>query len=155
MDPFSIVASSTGIIGFAIQASTSLYSLIDGTLDAPKEVTAASREAKAFASVLTSLQGLIAEGKVREDAIVLLRGPLDNCVNTLTALSLKIQPHIKPTGDAKKSKWRGLTWYLKREETRELCSRLSQSNVTLNTAISIMNTCVLLQSHGKYPTLLY
>ena len=149
------MSASEQIIGFALQASASLYSLIDGTLDAPKEVTAVSREAKAFASVLTSLQGLLDKDRVREDAIVLLRGPLDNCVNTLTALSLKIQPHIKPTGDAKKSKWRGLTWYLKREETRELCSRLSQSNVTLNTAISIMNTCVLLQSHGKYPTLLY
>jgi hypothetical protein len=148
MDPFSIVASSAGIIGFALQASTSLYSLIDGTLGAPKEVTAVSSEAKAFASVLKSLQGLLDEDRVREDAI----GPLDNCINTLTALSLKIRPHIKPTGGAKKSKWRGLTWYLKREDTRELCNRLSQSNVTLNTAISIMNTCVPLQIHGIYPT---
>jgi len=155
MDPFSIAASSAGIIGFALQASASLYSLIDGTLDAPKEVAAVSREAKAFASVLISLQGLLDEDRVREDAIVPLRGPLDNCVNTLTALSLEIQPHIKPTGYAKKSKWRGLTWYLKREETRELCNRLSQSNLTLNTAISIMNTCVPLHSHGIYPTLLY
>ena len=155
MDPFSIVASSAGIIGFALQASTSLYSLIDGTLDAPKEVTAVSSEAKAFASVLTSLQGLLDEGRVREDAIVLLRGPLDNCVNTLTALSLKIQPHIRLAGDAKKSKWKGLMWYLKREDTRELCSRLSQSNVTLNTAISIMNTCVTLQNHGIYSIPLY
>ncbi|KAF4627052.1 hypothetical protein G7Y89_g11102 [Cudoniella acicularis] len=143
MDPISIIASTAGTVGFALRTSKVLYELVDGTLDAPKEVFAVSREAKAFASVLTSLQSLIQDGTLREEGVISLQVPLDNCLQVITSLTGKIQPHIKTSGDAKKSKWRGFTWTFKREEVRNLCSRLAQSNMTLNTAISIMNTVKL------------
>ena len=143
MDPISIIASTAGTVGFALRTSRMLYELVDGTLDAPKEVFAVSREAKAFASVLTSLQSLIQDGTLREEGVISLQVPLDNCLQTITTLAGKIQPHIKTSGDAKKSKWRGFTWTFKREDVRNLCSRLAQSNMTLNTAIIITNTYVI------------
>ncbi|KAH6665133.1 ankyrin repeat-containing domain protein [Halenospora varia] len=140
MDPLSLVASLTGTIGFALKASKLLYDLIDGTLDAPKDVSAVAREAKVFVCVLESLQQLIHDGKLHEEATLPLQPPLDNCLQTLSTLTSRIQPHIKETGDARASKWKGFTWTFKKEETRNLCHRLTQNSMTLNTAILIMNS---------------
>ncbi|KAF4627026.1 hypothetical protein G7Y89_g11130 [Cudoniella acicularis] len=147
---YFILTSVAGGIGIAWRTSKLLYELIEGTIDAPSEVLAVASEVKAFAVVLLSLQQLIQDGGLQEEAMVSLQAPLDNCQDTLTALTVKIQPHIRKTGEAKKSKWRGLTWTFKKDEARNLCNRLAHNKMTLNTVINIMNSSVASQNRKQW-----
>ncbi|KAH6665747.1 hypothetical protein B0J14DRAFT_211249 [Halenospora varia] len=149
MDPLSMTASIVGTIGFAITSSKALYDLIDATIEAPKEVIAVSNEAKAFAITLGSLQSLFDDERMATDLLLAaLQIPLDNCLEALVTLMTKIKPHVKPSGRATKSKWKGLTWAFKREDTRNLCQRLAHNKLTLATAIMVVNT-IKLDSNSK------
>ena len=55
-DPFSIIAGVVGVTAGAVKASQVLFQLVDDVRNAPQEVSAISRDAHAFYSIVYSLQ---------------------------------------------------------------------------------------------------
>jgi hypothetical protein len=115
MDPFSITAGVVGTAGVALHSARRVKDFIDGIQGAPRAVSALSQDLQALQNVLETLSMLVNHvhlngGTARTNFIPLLKPPLENCTTALESILLAVKPYTKPTGEPKKTKWRGFVW---------------------------------------------
>ena len=145
-DPFSIIAGVVGVTAGAVKASQCLFQLVDDVRNAPQEVSAISRDAHAFHSIVYSLQMALEADDVRHvlgtdilmtQMIKNLNRPLENCRTILDQLLTRIQNHLKSAKDAPDFRMSviDLKWSLyTKNEVLGLMSRLEATKATLGSA---------------------
>lgn len=145
MDPLSVIAGVAGTAAMALHASRRLYELVDGIVNGPAELVAMRRDTNELLNILAGLETIVRgkenkEDKDISDVIQRLNQPLDNCMETLKALETLIQKSVKPTGELKKSKWRTFASTFREKELKGLTGQLAAGKLTLDLALTTINT---------------
>ena len=143
-DPLSVIASVVSIAGFALHSARRLKDVIDGIQGAPRAVQAVSSDLQAVSGVLDTLHRLLGQTKSRKrvspmelELVTILQLPLHNCVSTCKEIDDAIKPHIKPTSQAKGSRWSKLAWYWREKDMLALQTKLMTSKSSLEMAIAV------------------
>jgi hypothetical protein len=147
MDPFSITAGVVGTAEVALHIARRVKDFIDGIQGAPRAVSALSRDLQALQNVLETLSTLVNHvhlngGTARTNFIPLLKPPVENCTTALESILLAVKPYTKPTGEPKKTKWRGFVWTFREAEVLTLQKTLMDYKMSLDIAISVANLYV-------------
>ena len=141
MDPFSIIAGTTGTVAFALHTADKLCDFARSIRDAPAEITAIVRDCESLAENLETLRGWIDAGIIKHSAETLLSGPLGACTTTMTQIQSALEPYTRKTDKGEfRLRWRGFGWTFKRQEMRDLRDRLQHGKVTLSISINIITT---------------
>ncbi len=145
MDPLSIIAGISGTAAVALHTSRRLWELVDGIVNGPTELVAMRRDTRDLFNILASLEPVLREKENQEDkdisdVIRRLNQPLDNCMETLKALEVLIQKSVKPTGELRKSKWRTFASTFREKELKGLTDQLASGKLTLELALTTINT---------------
>ena len=69
----------------------------------------------------------------------LLQGPLNNCVSAFKDIQNTLKPFIKPSGEANKSKWKGLVFTVREKQIMVLQNALNSTKMSLDIAMSVAN----------------
>src|SRR5271170_2943417 len=147
MDPFSITTGVVGAAAVALHSARHVNNFIDGIQGAPRAVSALSKDLQALKNVLETLNTLVNQvhlsgGTARTDFIPLLKPPLENCTTALESILLAVKPYTKPSGESKKSRWRGFVWTFREREVLMLQKTLMDYKMSLDIAISVANLYV-------------
>ena len=96
-----------GTAGIALHSARRVYELVSGVRGAPEAVNNVSRDVKALASALEMLQTMLRAFHEPEQLkmVPMLQLPLDNCIEILHDIEIKIKPYIK-TQAGKPNIWR-------------------------------------------------
>ena len=145
MDPISGMASVAGVATAAIQVSKSIYDVVQTVRNAPAEIIALSEDAHAINTIISTLSLLFKDQKTRKavsndihvaEAIRNLERPLRNCLNLLQQLNAKLREHLKPVeGGGWKVSSLDLKWYFRKNDVRELVTRLESTKSSLDIAL--------------------
>ena len=147
MDPFSITAGVVGTAGVALHSARRVKDFVGGIQGAPRAISALSKDLTALADVLETLNTLVnhvhlSGGAAHTDFIPLLKPPLENCTTALDSIFLTIKPYTKPSGQPKKSKWRGFVWTFRETEVLTLQKTLMDYKMSLDIALAVANLYV-------------
>lgn len=146
-DPLSIIGGILTIAGAAIQASRTLFELVDDIRECPEEIRSISRDAHSFYSVVFSLNTTLADARIREiisndhamlDMIGNLKSPLSNCEAILAKLMIKMRAsRLGSEGIADRMRLTNVKWGLfTKSEVRGLQLRLEAAKSTLNSVLN-------------------
>lgn len=137
-----------GAAGIALHAARRVYDLISSIKGAPEAVKRLGSDVHALYEVLETLQNVLQNVEPsKENQQRVLRklvDPLENCIDTLRDVEIKIMPHVKQstTGHHKRnmsSTWRDFMWTFKGKDVLALRSTLISHKQTLDMAISIVD----------------
>lgn len=97
--------------GIALHSTRRVDELAPGIRGAPDAVNNISRDVKTLGNVLEMLQKILRAFHESEQLkmVPMLPLPLDNCVEILHDIEIKIKPYIK-TQAGKLGVWRGFAW---------------------------------------------
>jgi hypothetical protein len=144
MDPMSITVGVISLVAVALHSTRRIIEFIDGIQGAPQAVKALSRDLNALEQVLQTLNDVVSHPDFqsntrRPNLAALLQDPLNNCALALEDISLAIRPYTTPSGDSRKSKWRGFTWSFREKEIVTLQRMLMSYKSSLNMAVAVAN----------------
>jgi hypothetical protein len=127
-----------GTAGIALHSARRVYELVSGIRGAPEAVNNVSRDVKALANALEMLQTMLRTFHEPEQLKMLpmLQLPLDNCVEILHDIEIKIKPYIKSQA-GKPGVWRGFIWTFREKDILTLQNTLLAYKQSLDIAISI------------------
>lgn len=146
-DPLSVIGGVLTIAGAAIQASRTLFELVDDIREAPEEIRSISRDAHSFYSVVFSLNTTLRDIRIRDiisdDHAMLvmidnLKCPLSNCEALLAQLMIKMQTlKLGSEGRGDRMRLTYVKWGLfSKSEVRGLQLRLEAAKSTLNSVLN-------------------
>lgn len=153
MDPLSVIAGITGIIGFTTKAIQEVIQIISDMKDAPTEISQLKGELENLKMVLQSAQTVFHRQNFKPKDVILLHSVqqcMDSCKENVSALlSALKQIAALPFGGGKRDKaltiWR---WMQRKTQIRAQQGRLREAKASLNLSITVCNGCVL------FPTIL-
>lgn len=148
MDPLTISLSVIGAVKVAWKGALETKEFIDSIKGAPTAVNRLSQDLTALYTILgvlhsyfdgLDLQKQSGQSKQVAQVAQLVDLPLKNCINAYADITLLIRPFIKPSGDARTSKWKGIKWNFKEKEVVALQTVLISYKVTLEIAVGVAN----------------
>lgn len=144
MDPLSIIAGVTGIVGFAVASTKNLIAVVEKSRGAPAAIRRTSRDAFEFLLVLRNFESLLTDEDLRSDETIQnvfrsVEGPIRASQEALDELMVVVEGYVEREG----GKWNSLKWTFKDEErVKVLNERLGMSKTTLAFALTTINTYV-------------
>lgn len=145
-EPITIVVGVISIVGNVWNISRDLYELIDGIINAPRNIIAISNDVQALYVVLGTLQDLFHDVKdggrlhaVCVPVFETLQQPLDNCLSICKELSAKLEKYTKPAGGIRRSKRTAFRWQFTEKKTDTYRRHLAAYKSTVTIAITSAN----------------
>ncbi|KAI4870963.1 ankyrin repeat-containing domain protein [Hypoxylon rubiginosum] len=144
MDPLSVIAGITGIIGFTTKAIQEVIQIISDMKDAPTEISQLKGELENLKMVLQSAQTVFHRQNFKPKDVILLHSVqqcMDSCKENVSALlSALKQIAALPFGGGKRDKaltiWR---WMQRKTQIRAQQGRLREAKASLNLSITVCN----------------
>src|SRR2546421_230266 len=106
-----------GTAGIALHSARRVYELAADIKGAPESVHNVSREVKALSNALEMLQTMLRTFQEPEQLkmVPMLQTPLDNCVEILHDIEIKIKPHVKAQAGGL-NVWKGFVWAFREKD---------------------------------------
>ena len=140
-DPLSITFGVVGTTAVVLHSVKKLRSFIESIEGAPTAVTRISNDLKALTNVLETLETKAKDpnfGDVdsRASILKLINEPLNNCGGIIEVISQKLQPFVKPTKEASKTKWKSFLFAYREKDFKDLQSLLLSYKSSVEIALS-------------------
>ncbi|KAG9237222.1 hypothetical protein BJ875DRAFT_493517 [Amylocarpus encephaloides] len=144
-EPLSIIAAATAIVKEVSHLTKDLHNFIEGISQAPKHINALNQDVQSMYLVLGSLEGMLENLNQGSFPMTLcqaldsVRGPLQNCFETLKQLQRKLVKFTRPSGVVYRSKWAAFRWQFTQKDANAWREHLSSYKLTVNMALSAAN----------------
>ena len=127
-----------GTAGIALHSARRVYELIADIRGAPEAVHSVSRDVKALSNALEMLQTMLRTFHEPEHLkmVPMLQTPLDNCVEILHDIEIKIKPHVKAQS-GRLNVWKSFVWTFREKDILAMQTTLLAHKQSLDIAISI------------------
>ncbi|KAI1380236.1 ankyrin repeat-containing domain protein [Hypoxylon crocopeplum] len=154
MDPLSVIAGITGIIGFTTATAQQLIEIISDIRDAPTEITQLGDELKNLNMVLQSTQAVFQGQSFKPQDVILLQSVeqcMVSCKDHVSALLSVLGPlSTLSFGGGIRDKalimWR---WRQRKTEIRAQQGRLREAKASLNLIVSVCNGYLTGKGHAE------
>ena len=144
MDPLSVIAGVTGVIGFAAQTATSLKTLISDIRDAPEAVRDLLSELDGLSSILESTQELIGSHRLQKRDVALVQRVYlcaEDCQRAMWKLRQNLEPlkqDPKSSGLLKQT-WTRTAWTWRKRDIEAYKITLNGYRANLHFHVSVLN----------------
>ena len=127
-----------GTAGIALHSARRVYELVADIRGAPEAVHNVSRDVNALSNALEMLQTMLRTFQEPEQLkmVPMLQTPLDNCVEILHDIEIKIKPHVKAQA-GRLNVWKGFVWAFREKDILAMQNTLLVHKQSLDIAISI------------------
>jgi Fungal N-terminal domain of STAND proteins len=145
-DPLSMVAAVLAITKLGISSALQVKGFIEGIQGAPRSITATSKDINALHGALHAVADFLSsssfDSSVQSQLVILLKPPVENCLQVLREIENAVRPFTKPLRSGRGSKWRGFVWNFRERDIVAHQRVLTSYKSSLEIALSMGNLLI-------------